>query len=210
MKKNVVIGVGGGIAAYKVCALVSSLRKKEINVDVIMTEHATEFVRPLTFETLSANPVITSMFKRERSFEPEHISLAKKADVFVIAPATANIIGKLANGIADDMLSTTAMAVKCPIIIAPAMNCNMLECAAVRHNLGVLADRGVVAVYGNEGFLACGDIGKGRMAEPDVLEKAIFEALNPKRDLEGKRALVALGGTSENIDGVRFITNRSS
>ncbi|MDE6473732.1 MAG: bifunctional phosphopantothenoylcysteine decarboxylase/phosphopantothenate--cysteine ligase CoaBC [Clostridia bacterium] len=207
---NVLLGVSGGIACYKSCEIVSRLKKLGAGVDVIMTAHATEFVSPLTFETLSARPVVCDMFSRERQWEVEHISLAKKTDICIIAPATANIIAKLAEGIADDMLSTTYLALKCPIIIAPAMNTNMYCNPTVKDNLAKLKSKGVIIVDSIEGRLACGDSGKGKMAEPvDIVAKAV-ETLLPKRDYEGKKVLVTAGATRENIDGVRFITNRSS
>ncbi|MDE5755647.1 MAG: bifunctional phosphopantothenoylcysteine decarboxylase/phosphopantothenate--cysteine ligase CoaBC [Clostridia bacterium] len=207
---NVLLGVSGGIACYKSCEIVSRLKKLGAGVDVIMTAHATEFVSPLTFETLSARPVVSDMFCRERQWEVEHISLAKKADICIIAPATANIISKLAEGIADDMLTTTYLALKCPIILAPAMNTNMYDNAIVKANLEKLKSKGVIIVDSIEGRLACGDSGKGKMAEPvDIVAKAV-ETLLPKRDYEGKKVLVTAGATRENIDGVRFITNRSS
>ncbi|MDE6614719.1 MAG: bifunctional phosphopantothenoylcysteine decarboxylase/phosphopantothenate--cysteine ligase CoaBC [Clostridia bacterium] len=207
---NVLLGVSGGIACYKSCEIVSRLKKLGSGVDVIMTAHATEFVSPLTFETLSARPVVSDMFTREKEWEVEHISLAKKADLCIIAPATANVIAKFADGIADDMLTTTFLALKCPIIIAPAMNTNMYENDAVKENLEILKSRGVIVVDSIEGRLACGDNGKGKMAEPvDIVAKAV-EILCPKNDYAGKRVLVTAGATRENIDGVRFITNRSS
>ncbi|MDE6361769.1 MAG: bifunctional phosphopantothenoylcysteine decarboxylase/phosphopantothenate--cysteine ligase CoaBC, partial [Clostridia bacterium] len=188
----------------------SRLKKLGAGVDVVMTAHATEFVSPLTFETLSARPVVSDMFSRERQWEVEHISLAKKADICIIAPATANVIAKLAEGIADDMLTTTYLALKCPIIIAPAMNTNMYCNPTVKDNLARLKSKGVIVVDSIEGRLACGDSGKGKMAEPvDIVAKAV-ETLLPKRDYEGKKVLVTAGATRENIDGVRFITNRSS
>ncbi|MDE5548721.1 MAG: bifunctional phosphopantothenoylcysteine decarboxylase/phosphopantothenate--cysteine ligase CoaBC, partial [Clostridia bacterium] len=195
---------------YKSCEIVSRLKKLGSGVDVIMTAHSTEFVSPLTFETLSARPVVSDMFTREKEWEVEHISLAKKADLCIIAPATANVIAKFADGIADDMLTTTFLALKCPIIIAPAMNTNMYENVAVKENLEILKSRGVIVVDSIEGRLACGDNGKGKMAEPvDIVAKAV-EVLCPKNDYAGKRVLVTAGATRENIDGVRFITNRSS
>ena len=207
---NVLLGVSGGIACYKACEIVSRLKKLNAGVDVVMTAHATEFVAPLTFETLSNRPVVSNMFDRKKEWEVEHISLAKKADLCIIAPATANIISKLAEGIADDMLTTTYLALKCPIIIAPAMNTNMYENPVVQANLQKLASKGVIIVDSEEGRLACGDVGKGKMAEHvDIVAKAV-EVLCPKRDYEGKTVLVTAGATRENIDGVRFITNRSS
>ncbi len=207
---NVLLGVSGGIACYKSCEIVSRLKKLGAGVDVIMTAHATEFVSPLTFETLSARPVVSDMFSRERQWEVEHIALAKKADICIIAPATANIIAKLAEGIADDMLSTTYLALKCPIIIAPAMNTNMYCNSTVKENLAKLRDKGVIIVDSIEGRLACGDSGKGKMAEPEDIVAKALETLLPKRDYKGKKVLVTAGATRENIDGVRFITNRSS
>lgn len=207
---NVLLGVSGGIACYKACEVVSRLKKLNAGVDVVMTKHATEFVAPLTFETLSNRPVVSDMFSREREWEVEHIALAKKADLCIIAPATANVISKLAEGIADDMLTTTYLALKCPVIIAPAMNTNMYENPVIKANLEKLRKSGVIVVDSAEGRLACGDVGKGKMAEPlDIVAKAV-EVLCPKRDYAGKRVLVTAGATRENIDGVRFITNRSS
>lgn len=207
---NVLLGVSGGIACYKSCEIVSRLKKLGAGVDVIMTAHATEFVSPLTFETLSARPVVYDMFSRDRQWEVEHIALAKKADICVIAPATANIIAKLAEGIADDMLTTTYLALKCPIILAPAMNTKMYDNPVVKDNISKLQEKGVIIVDSVEGRLACGDSGKGKMAEPaDIVAKAV-ETLLPKRDYEGKKLLVTAGATRENVDGVRFITNRSS
>lgn len=207
---NVLLGVSGGIACYKSCEIVSRLKKLGAGVDVIMTAHATEFVSPLTFETLSARPVVSDMFSRERQWEVEHIALAKKADICVIAPATANIISKLAEGIADDMLSTTYLALKCPIIIAPAMNTNMYDNPIVKDNLAKLKSKGVIIIDAVEGRLACGDSGKGKMAEPVDIVAKVVEVLLPKRDYEGKKVLITAGATREDIDGVRFITNRSS
>lgn len=207
---NILLGVSGGIACYKSCEIVSRLKKLGAGVDVIMTKNATEFVSPLTFETLSNRPAICDMFMRKKQWEVEHVSLAKKADLCIIAPATANIIAKLAEGIADDMLTTTYLALKCPIIIVPAMNTNMYNNAIVQNNLQKLAKMGVIIVDSTEGRLACGDTGKGKMAEPvDIVAKAC-EVLCPKRDFEGKKVLITAGATRENIDGVRFITNRSS
>ena len=208
--KNVVLGVTGGIACYKSCEIVSRLKKLGFGVDVIMTQHACEFVQPLTFETLSSRPVVTDMFDRKHPWEVEHISLAKKASVFVIAPATANIIGKLANGIADDMLSTTAMATKSKIIIAPAMNTNMYENPVVQENMQKLKQMGYIFVEPVAGRLACGDVGKGKMAEPVEIVATIEKVLSEKQDLLGKKVLVSSGATSQPIDGVRCITNYSS
>lgn len=207
---NVLLGVTGGIACYKSCEIVSRLKKLGAGVDVVMTAHATEFVSALTFETLSARRVVSDMFTREKQWEVEHISLAKKADICVIAPATANVIAKLAEGIADDMLTTTYLALKCPVVLAPAMNTNMYDNPIVRDNLSKLKDRGVIIVDSIEGRLACGDSGKGKMAEPVDIVQKVVELLLPKRDCAGKKFLITAGATRENIDGVRFITNRSS
>ena len=208
--KTVVVGVCGGIAAYKTCEVVSRLRKLGADVHVIMTKHAAEFVRPLTFETLSNNPCVSDMFRRETEWEVEHISLAKKADLFVVAPATANFVGKYANGIADDMLTTTVMATRAPVLIAPSMNEGMLTSRGFERNLATLRQWGVFVADGESGFLACGDIGKGRMAEPQAIADAVCKLLCEKRDFEGKRVLVTAGATIEKLDSVRFITNFSS
>ena len=208
--KTVLLGVTGCIAAYKSCEIVSRLKKLGANVEVIMTSHALEFVQPLSFETLSKNRVYSDLFDRDFDFEVEHVSLAKKADIFVIAPATANTIGKIANGIADDMLSTTMLACTAPKLICPAMNTNMYESSQVQENLQTLEKKGYNIVSPIEGRLACGDTGKGKMAEPIDIVDAILHVLMPKRDLEGKTVLVTAGSTEENIDGVRYITNHSS
>jgi len=208
--KSVVLGVSGGIACYKACEIVSRLKKLGADVDVIMTKHACEFVAPLTFQTLAKSAVATDEFAPVKEYDIKHISLAKKADIFVIAPATANIIAKIANGIADDMLSTTCLATSAPKLICPAMNAGMYENEATERNIRVLEERGVVFCQPTEGLLACGDVGKGRMAEPcDVVDK-IVNILAPKQDLDGKTVLVTAGGTEENLDAVRVITNRSS
>ena len=206
--KCVVLGVTGGIAAYKACEIVSRLKKLHANVRVVLTEHACRFVQPLTFETLSGNQVAVSAF--EHSFEIEHISLAKAADLLLIAPATANIIGKMAHGIADDLLSTTAMAVVCPILIAPAMNCAMYRSAALQENLETLKGRGVLTVGPESGHLACGDEDIGRMSEPETIVSRVCELLRGQDDLAGKHVLVTAGPTREMVDPVRFLSNRSS
>ena len=208
--KNIVLGVCGGIAAYKACELTSRLKKLDANIDVIMTEGATKFVAPLTFQSLSLNQVIVDMFEEPKYWEIEHVALAKKADLLVIAPATANIIGKLANGIADDMLSTTVMATKAPVLLVPAMNVNMYENPIVQKNIEFLRSMGYRFVEPGEGRLACGDTGKGRMAEPADIEKLILELFAHERDLEGKTVIVTAGPTREAIDPVRFITNHST
>lgn len=208
--KTITVGVTGGIAAYKTCELVSRLRKSGAAVHVVMTKNATRFVAPLTFETLSSNRVVVDTFDRNFEWEVEHVSLAKKSDLFVVAPCTANFIGKMVAGIADDFLSTTAMAMRCPVLIAPAMNTAMLDHAATRDNLKTLEKRNVEIIYGESGFLACGDTGRGRMAEPSEIYAKIESILFPKRDLEGKTILVTAGATREPVDPVRFISNRSS
>lgn len=208
--KNIVIGVTGGIAVYKVCQVVRAFKKLGANVDVIMTKNATEFVTPLTFETLSNRPVVTDMFKRGGHWDVEHISLAKKADLFVVCPATANIVGKYANGIADDMLSTTLMATTAPVVICPAMNVNMYKSKSFNRNLDTLISRGVKVVSGESGFLACGDVGDGRMADPETIVDYCVQILCPVWDLEGKHVLVTCGATVEKLDDARYITNFSS
>ncbi|MCH5162549.1 MAG: bifunctional phosphopantothenoylcysteine decarboxylase/phosphopantothenate--cysteine ligase CoaBC [Clostridiales bacterium] len=207
--KTVLVGVCGGIAAYKTCSLVSKLVQSGAVVHVMMTENATKFVAPLTFETLSHNRVTVDTFDRDFTWEVEHVALSKKADVLIIAPATANVIAKLAVGIADDFLTTTALACKCPTIVAPAMNCEMLSAPPTVQNLKTLEDRGVKIVYGGEGYLACGDTGRGRMAEPEALYEAISE-LFCKHDYLGKTVLVTSGATRTSLDPVRVLTNRSS
>lgn len=208
--KTIILGVTGGIAAYKGLDLVSKLRKKNINVHVIMTKSATEFVTPLSFQSLSQNYVVSNMFSEPKSFDIEHISLAHRADLFVIAPASANIIGKVANGIADDMLSTTLMATKAPVLFAPAMNTNMYENKIVQRNIKALEELGYHFIEPDEGRLACGDVGKGKLADVDKILEAIDILLCSKKDLVGKRVLVTAGPTREDIDPVRYITNRSS
>ncbi|MDD4839488.1 MAG: bifunctional phosphopantothenoylcysteine decarboxylase/phosphopantothenate--cysteine ligase CoaBC [Clostridia bacterium] len=208
--KTVLLGVTGCIAAYKACEIVSRLKKLEANVEVVMTEHAVQFVQPLSFETLSGNRVYSDLFDRDFDFDVQHVSLAKKADIFVIAPATANTIGKVANGIADDMLNTTFMACKAPKLICPAMNTNMYENEQVEANLALLKKKGCSILEPVSGRLACGDVGRGKMAEPIDIVRAIEEILMPRCDYEGKTLLVTAGSTEEDVDGVRYISNRSS
>ena len=208
--KHVVLGVTGGIAAYKACEVVSRLRKMHAEVDVIMTENATRLVQPLTFETLSNRPVCVDTFSRVESWDVKHISLAQKADLMVVAPATANIMAKLAHGIADDMLSTTLLATKAPILLAPAMNTGMWTAEATQQNLQTLLNRGIKTIGPGSGFLACGDTGSGRMSEPVEIVEAIQAILCPKRDLEGMKVLITAGPTVERIDPVRYLTNDSS
>lgn len=208
--KHVVLGVTGGIAAYKACEVVSRLRKMHAEVDVIMTENATRLVQPLTFETLSNRPVCVDTFSRVESWDVKHISLAQKADLMVVAPATANIMAKLAHGIADDMLSTTLLATKAPILLAPAMNTGMWTAEATQQNLQTLLNHGIKTIGPGSGFLACGDTGSGRMSEPVEIVEAIQAILCPKRDLEGMKVLITAGPTVERIDPVRYLTNDSS
>lgn len=208
--KNILIGITGGIAAYKICTLVSSLKKQGANVDVAMTKNATEFVSKLTFETLSGNPVTVDTFVRDRAFEVGHVSLAKKADICIIAPATADFVGKLCAGIADDFLSTTVMACRCPVLLCPAMNTAMLTSAVYVENEKTLRSRGFYFMETGVGRLACGDEGAGRLAEPEDIEKRALDILFPKKDLDGVKVLISAGGTIEYIDPVRYIGNNSS
>lgn len=207
--KTVVLGVTGGIAAYKACDLVSRLHKKGIDIRIIMTEHACEFVQPLTFEVLSGNRVVTDMFNRDFPWEVEHISLAKAADVFAVVPATANILGKYAHGIADDMLSTTLLATRAPVLFAPAMNTGMYEHPAVQENIATLKRRGCLFVEPTSGHLACGDTGKGKLADVETIEQAILDALTEK-DMQGMHVTVTAGPTREAMDPVRFLSNHST
>lgn len=207
--KHVLIGVCGGIAAYKIPDVISRLVKLGAEVKVVMTKAAQEFVTPLTFQSMSANPVAYDMFAEPAAWEIRHISLAQWADVMLIAPATANVIGKLANGIADDMLTTVAMAVQKPILVAPAMNTAMYENAAVQENLKTLQQRGFTLIHPASGRLACGAVGTGKLASPEELLDSLICAVT-ERDLAGKRVLVTAGATVEAIDPVRFITNHSS
>ena len=211
--KTIIVGVTGGIAAYKACDVVSKLKKLNANIHVIMTESACEFVKPMTFQTLSNNFVINDMFKEPKTWEVEHIELAKKADAFLIVPATANFIGKLAAGIADDMLTTTVMATRAPVIIAPAMNTNMYTNRIVQANMDKLEDLGYRFIDPSSGRLACGDIGAGKLADVDDILAFIvdfFEKESEAKDLAGRRIMISAGPTIEAIDPVRYITNRSS
>ena len=206
--KRIVVGVTGGIAAYKACDLVSRLKKRGAQVRVVLTEHACQFVQPLSFETLSGNPAYTDSF--DRKYEIGHVALAKWADLLLIAPATANCMAKMACGIADDLLSTTCLAVRCPVLVAPAMNSAMWRNPATQANLVLLRSRGVRFVGPEAGYLACGDDDVGRMSEPEQIVEAVEAILNPLRDLEGLNVLVTAGPTVERIDPVRYITNRST
>ncbi len=208
--KHVVMGVTGSIAAYKACDIISALRKSGVDVHVILTHAGAEIITPLTLETISGNRVVKDMFDSDRHFEVEHISLAKLADLFLVAPATANFIGKMASGIADDMLTTTVMATTAPVMIAPAMNTNMYLDAATQANIETLKRRGCEFIAPATGHLACGDEGIGKLAAVEDIVRAVLDKLNVKRDLEGKRVLVTAGPTREAIDPVRYITNRSS
>ncbi|MBP3915395.1 MULTISPECIES: bifunctional phosphopantothenoylcysteine decarboxylase/phosphopantothenate--cysteine ligase CoaBC [unclassified Clostridium] len=212
MSKCVVIGVTGGIAVYKALDVISALRKKDIEVHVIMTESASKFVNPLTFQSISQNMVVTDMFAEPKAWEIQHISLAQKADLMLIAPATANIIGKVANGISDDMLSTTIMAAsKAKVIFAPAMNTNMYQNKIVQNNIKKLKDFGYEFIEPASGRLACGDVGVGKLADVNTIVERVLAELNDKeQDLKGKKVLISAGPTIAPIDPVRYITNRST
>lgn len=208
--KTVVLGVTGSIAAYKSASLASALIKENADVHVLMTKNAENFINPITFETLTHNKCIVDTFDRDFEFDVKHISLAKKADLFMIAPATANVIGKIANGIADDMLTTTVMAARCPVFIAPAMNTAMYENPIVQDNMSKLKSYGYKMVEPASGYLACGDTGKGKMPEPEYLKELIINEIAFDKKLEGRRVLVSAGATKEALDPVRFISNHSS
>lgn len=208
--KTVVLGVTGSIAAYKIANLASSLVKKGANVHVIMTKNAINFINPITFETLTGNKCLVDTFDRNFEFSVEHVSLAKQADIFMVAPASANVIGKIANGIADDMLTTTIMACKCHKVISPAMNTNMFENPIVQDNLEKLRNYGYEVIDPASGYLACGDTGAGKMPEPTVLESYIMKNIAMEKDMAGKKVLITAGPTMEAIDPVRFISNHST
>lgn len=208
--RTVVLGVTGSIAAYKIANLASSLVKKGANVHVIMTKNATNFINPITFETLTGNKCLVDTFDRNFEFSVEHVSLAKQADIFMVAPASANVIGKIANGIADDMLTTTIMACKCHKIISPAMNTNMFENPIVQSNIQKLKDYGYEIIEPASGYLACGDVGAGKMPEPAVLESYIMREIAMEKDMKDKKVLITAGPTMEKIDPVRFISNHST
>ena len=208
--RTVVLGVTGSIAAYKIANLASSLVKKGANVHVIMTKNATNFINPITFETLTGNKCLVDTFDRNFEFSVEHVSLAKQADIFMVAPASANVIGKIANGIADDMLTTTIMECKCHKIISPAMNTNMFENPIVQSNIQKLKDYGYEIIEPASGYLACGDVGAGKMPEPAVLESYIMREIAMEKDMKGKKVLITAGPTMEKIDPVRFISNHST
>lgn len=208
--KKVLIGVSGGIAVYKALDVISRLRKNDIEVKVIMTKSATEFVTPLSFQSLSQNIVTVDMFDEPKAWEIQHISLAKWADLVVIVPATANIIGKVANGIADDMLSTTIMATKSEVVFCPAMNTNMYENKVVQKNISTLKDLGYSFIEPSSGRLACGDTGCGKLQDTVIIAEEIIKKLNKAKDLEGQNVLVTAGPTIVPIDPVRYLTNRST
>lgn len=208
--KTIVLGVTGSIAAYKMASLASMLVKQHADVHVIMTKNATNFIHPVTFETLTGNRCQTETFDRNFEFHVTHVSLAQKADIFMIAPATANVIAKLAHGIADDMLTTTALACKAPMYISPAMNTNMYENPATRDNMEILKKRGMHMIEPAVGMLACGSSGAGKMPEPEVLFEYIKRELAKEKDMAGKKVLVTAGATMEAIDPVRFISNHST
>ena len=215
MNKHIVLGVTGGIACYKILDIASKLRKLGYGLNTIMTKSACEFVQPLCFQTITNNYVVTDTFERPAKWEVEHIALAKKADVMVIAPATANIIGKVAHGIADDMLSTTIMAATCPVIFAPAMNSAMYENPIVQENIAYLKEKGYLFIEPASGMLACGDMGVGKLPTPDEITAYILKVLEQEekkeeKDLLGKHVLITAGPTIEAIDPMRYITNHSS
>ncbi len=208
--KTVLLGVTGSIAAYKIAYLASALKKLHAQVHVLMTENATNFINPITFESLTGNKCLVDTFDRNFQFQVEHVSIAKQADVVMIAPASANVIGKLAHGIADDMLTTTIMACKCKKIISPAMNTNMYENPIVQDNLAILQHYGYEVIEPASGYLACGDTGAGKMPEPEMLLEYILREIAKEKDLSGRKVLVTAGPTQEAIDPVRYITNHSS
>lgn len=208
--KTILLGVTGGIAAYKSASLASRLVKAGAEVRVIMTEHATNFINPITFETLTGHKCITDTFDRNFEFQVEHVSLAKKADVIMVAPATANVIAKLAHGLADDMLTTTILASHAPKLIAPAMNTGMYENPVTQNNLALLKKYGMEVIEPAAGHLACGDEGKGKMPEPEILYEHILRSCACKQDMKGLKVLVTAGPTQEAVDPVRFLTNHSS
>ena len=208
--KTVVLGVTGSIAAYKIASLASALGKLHADVQVLMTQNATNFINPITFETLTGNKCLVDTFDRNFQYSVEHVALAKRADVVLVAPASANVIGKIANGIADDMLTTTVMACKCKKIISPAMNTQMFENPIVQDNLKKLEHYGYEVIQPAVGLLACKDVGKGKMPEPETLLEYILQEVAYEKDLKGKKILVTAGPTQEPIDPVRYLTNHSS
>ena len=208
--KTVLLGVSGSIAAYKIASLASALKKLDADVHVLMTQNATNFINPITFETLTGNKCLVDTFDRNFQYSVEHVSLAKKADVVMLAPASANVIGKIAGGIADDMLTTTVMACRCRKIIAPAMNTNMFENPIVQDNLKKLEYYGYEVISPAVGYLACGDTGAGKMPEPELLLEYILKEVAREKDMRGLKVLVTAGPTQEAVDPVRYITNHST
>ena len=208
--KTVVLAVSGSIAAYKIASLASALKKLHANVQVLMTKNAVNFINPITFESLTGNKCLVDTFDRNFQYSVEHVALAKQADVVLVAPASANVIGKIAHGIADDMLTTTVMACKCKKIIAPAMNTNMFDNPILQDNLKILEHYGYEVISPAVGYLACGDTGAGKMPEPELLLQYISREIAYEKDMQGKRVLVTAGPTQESIDPVRFITNHST
>ena len=208
--KTVVLAVSGSIAAYKIASLASALKKLHANVQVLMTKNAVNFINPITFESLTGNKCLVDTFDRNFQYSVEHVALAKQVDVVLVAPASANVIGKLAHGIADDMLTTTVMACKCKKIIAPAMNTNMFDNPILQDNLKILEHYGYEVISPAVGYLACGDTGAGKMPEPELLLQYILREIAYEKDMQGKRVLVTAGPTQESIDPVRFITNHST
>ena len=208
--KTVVLAVSGSIAAYKIASLASALKKLHANVQVLMTKNAVNFINPITFESLTGNKCLVDTFDRNFQYSVEHVALAKQADVVLVAPASANVIGKIAHGIADDMLTTTVMACKCKKIIAPTMNTNMFDNPILQDNLKILEHYGYEVISPAVGYLACGDTGAGKMPEPELLLQYILREIVYEKDMQGKRVLVTAGPTQESIDPVRFITNHST
>ena len=208
--RTIVLGVTGSIAAYKIASLASMLVKQHASVHVIMTQNATNFINPITFETLTGHKCLVDTFDRNFEFQVEHVSLAKQADLMLIAPASANVIGKMAHGIADDMLTTTVLACKAPVYVSPAMNTNMYENPIVQDNLRTLETYGMKVIDPASGYLACGDTGAGKMPEPQTLFAYIEAELAHKKDLSGKRVLITAGATQEALDPVRYLTNHST
>lgn len=208
--KTVLLGVSGSIAAYKTASLASALKKLHADVHVLMTANAVNFINPITFETLTGNKCLIDTFDRNFEYSVEHVSMAKQADVLMVAPASANVIGKIAHGIADDMLTTTIMACRCPKIIAPAMNTNMFENPIVQDNMKILEKYGYEVISPASGYLACGDTGAGKMPEPELLLEYILRETAREKDMQGLRVLVTAGPTQESVDPVRYITNHST
>ncbi|MGN0306354.1 MAG: bifunctional phosphopantothenoylcysteine decarboxylase/phosphopantothenate--cysteine ligase CoaBC [Lachnospiraceae bacterium] len=208
--RTILLGVSGSIAAYKTASLASALKKLGADVHVLMTRNATNFIHPITFESLTANKCLVDTFDRNFPFQVEHISIAKRAELVMLAPASANVIGKLAHGIADDMLTTTLLACQCPVFLSPAMNTRMFENPIVQNNIQILKEYGYRLIEPKAGYLACGDTGQGKMPEPEVLLEYILQELAFEKDLQGKKILITAGPTREAIDPVRYITNHSS